>query len=253
MLGFNLCYTHSRNVLKVRGCLKKIYYLFWGVALLLPIRNYVYSDTLIWDQSLWSQSSWSKPLVVSVSTSGSGSGTIFVNSADCAESCQFIFDSGQLLNISASVSQNTFFAGFSPNICNSASSCQFRLMQPLALNAEFVALSDTTPDSVEIIGNEGARVRTISTFAPIPINGTDGPVVASISYGEFSVNCTGHYTNLPSLVMPGSTICVRHSVKVGETSSVLTVGNTEFVFITSAAKLAKRKRLVLKLIPMLQQ
>lgn len=232
--------------------LKKIYFMSLWLCLFLMIKNSAFANTLVWDQSIWTQSNWSKPVVVTVSRGGTGLGTVRFNNANCTGTCQYIVDSGQLLNVSVTVAQNHFFNGFSPNICSNASTCQFRINDSLAIMAEFVALSTRSPEEVTVPVNEGAQVRSISEFSAITIAGIDGPVVASISYGEFSVNCTGNYTSSPTLVRPGDTICVRHRVRVGETSSVLTVGNTEYVFMTTAARLAKRKRLILKLIPIFQ-
>ncbi|WP_449359779.1 hypothetical protein [Alishewanella longhuensis] len=234
-----------------RVALNKFYVILVGIWISLFINNTL-ASTLVWDQSLWTTTNWSKPVFVTVTRGGTGLGAVRFNNGNCTGTCQYLVDSGQLLNVSVSVTQNHFFNGFSPNICGNRSACQFRIDDSLAIIGEFVALSTSSPEAVDVPVNENAQVRSISEFSAIRITGIDGPVVASISYGEFSVNCTGNYTSLPTLIQPGDTICVRHQVRPGETSSVLTVGSTEYVFITTAAKLAKRKRLILKLIPILQ-
>ena len=76
-------------------------------------------------------------------------------------------------------------------------------------------------------------VRTSSTVVPI---GYYDPAPISVAGGDYSIGCTGTFTNLAGTINPGQSVCVQHiAAATGNTSvtTTLTIGGVEGTFTTT--------------------
>ncbi|MCH8502310.1 MAG: hypothetical protein LAT77_10425 [Aliidiomarina sp.] len=217
----------------------------------------VSAETLVWNESNWNQAQWSTPVVLRVNRTGSGEGLVLGNGIDCGAACEVELDSGTLVELDAHADVGSYFIGWSHATCSVAESCQFRIMQSSELSADFIALSTSDPEPIDVPVYQDAQDGRYAESAPIAIRGINGPVVVTVNNGEISLNCTGEYISGEVLLYPGDTICVRHFVdgNPGQTiRTTLTIGNYSFEFVSVVERATQRRRnTLLNLIILLEQ
>lgn len=88
---------------------------------------------------------------------------------------------------------------------------------------------DTTPDQFTFVDQDGVDRDIEIISEPVTITGIDSPAAISVSGtgGEYSIGCTGTFTNVAGTITNNQTVCVRHtsaSTTGTAVTTVLTVG-----------------------------
>lgn len=94
------------------------------------------------------------------------------------------------------------------------------------------AATDTMPDGFTFTAQTGAAISTITTSAPITVNGINAAASISISGGAYSIN-GGSYTSTTGTVNNGNTVTVRltsSSSYATAVSATLTIGGINGAF-----------------------
>lgn len=92
------------------------------------------------------------------------------------------------------------------------------------VTADFaVTTGDTTPDAFDFVDRANVRQATLVTADPVTITGLTAPALITIDLsGEYSVGCTGTYTQADGLVENGQQVCLRHASGPGLNDTVET-------------------------------
>jgi hypothetical protein len=99
---------------------------------------------------------------------------------------------------------------------------------------------DTTPTHQRFQRPEQCAVDSVRTSNTITVSGINGPTPVSIAGGEYSIGCTGTFTNLAGTVNNNQTICLRQTAAATAdtvTTAVVSVGplTASFRVFTAAA------------------
>jgi len=98
--------------------------------------------------------------------------------------------------------------------------------------------ADTTPDPFSFTDQTGVAVSTPVVSGPVTITGINGAAPVSVTGGEYSVGCSGLFTDAPGSVGPAQTVCVRHLSAAGfltATVTTLSVGGVTGTFSSTTA------------------
>lgn len=88
-------------------------------------------------------------------------------------------------------------------------------------------LPDTTPDPFPFTAQTGVALSTLVESNTIEITGIDSPAPISIAGGEYSIGCTGTFTDAEGTVVSGDTVCVQQTSSGSyftKTTATLTIG-----------------------------
>jgi hypothetical protein len=98
---------------------------------------------------------------------------------------------------------------------------------------------DTTPERLEFEFREGISPGAMVVSNTVTIESIDSPVEISVIDGEYSIGCTGSFTSVPGIILPGNQLCVRHEAPTTfstvSPSTVLITGGVASFFGSSTA------------------
>jgi hypothetical protein len=89
------------------------------------------------------------------------------------------------------------------------------------------SVTDTTPDSFAFAQQDNVPVSTVRVSNAITPGGYDTATQISVSSGEYSIGCTQTFTAASGTLLPGESVCVRHTSSNqpgGTVTTVLTIG-----------------------------
>jgi hypothetical protein len=92
---------------------------------------------------------------------------------------------------------------------------------------------DITPDAFSFTDQADVPISSEVVSNEVTITGINAAAPISVSGGEYSIGCTGSFTNDDGAIDPGDTVCVRHtssSTPGGVTDTELTVGGVSDIF-----------------------
>lgn len=92
---------------------------------------------------------------------------------------------------------------------------------------------DTTPAAFSFDDVADVEISTEVESNEVTITGINAPAPISVEGGEYSIGCTGSFTNDDGTIDPGDSVCVRHtssSTPGGVTDTELTVGGVSDIF-----------------------
>lgn len=183
-------------------------------------------------------------LPITLQISGDGEITSMPWALQCFERCSASFVEGQNLNLYAIPKEGYYFKGWQ-GACIGKQACVVKVLKDLPLiRAEFAPLHLGTINSLEFDPKYTSSKSGYFYSSIVLPSGFTKPVMVSVENGEVSVNCSGNYTAVAVLLMPGSTLCVRQK-KIGKPGTVLTseisIAGSQFKFINTIIK--KRPKL----------
>ncbi len=100
------------------------------------------------------------------------------------------------------------------------------------------ATADTTPNAFAFPAVSGVTPGSTVVSTAVVISGINAPTPVSVVTGEFSIGCVTGWTSAPGTILPGHTICVRHTAATQASSSVtttLTIGGVSSGFTSTTA------------------
>lgn len=110
----------------------------------------------------------------------------------------------------------------------------------VAVGGESASISfvrcDTTPEPFEFADLQDVAIATTVVSEPATITGVETAVPVTVIGGEYAIGCGSSYTSEPGWIMPGESVCLRHTTAtVGgfEVSTLLIVGGESAWFTSS--------------------
>lgn len=106
-----------------------------------------------------------------------------------------------------------------------------------------VAPLDTTPDAFSFVDQTNVQLSTAVTSNTLTITGINSSAAIAVSgdsTSQYSVGCTGTFTNAAGTISNGETVCVRHTSSAANGISVdtiLTVGGVSDTFTSTTVSL----------------
>jgi len=125
-----------------------------------------------------------------------------------------------------------------------------RLTTGGALDVSFgagVADADAYPDVITFTSNMAPNGTANFASDPVTITGINVPTSVRInnllipSSNSYSIGCNGTFVQIPGIINPGQTICVRHSVPStpgAGVTTILDIGNRQATYTTTATAVA---------------
>ena len=99
-------------------------------------------------------------------------------------------------------------------------------------------LLDTTPDEFSFPSRFGVTPGSVVTSDAVVPVGYSGVAAIAVTNGSYSVNCADRSTTLPGTIVPGESVCVRHTAAAGANATVittLTVGGVSGTFSSTTS------------------
>ncbi|MGQ0620136.1 MAG: FG-GAP-like repeat-containing protein [Panacagrimonas sp.] len=94
-------------------------------------------------------------------------------------------------------------------------------------------VADTTPNAFSFTDVTGVTTGSVQTSNIITLGGTNASSPISVTGGTYSIGCTANFTGIAAFVMPGATVCVRHTastVALTTVTTTLSIGGVSDAF-----------------------